>query len=109
MFKLRPMGAVMTVQMPYRNDDVPMDMVAVAINKHSWRVDLKYAGRLSGSGISGAGGEASDDSRAVGGFSPTLISGTAVSGTKSTMARRQVLREGTGRKKEMGVLNIRSE
>ena len=94
MFKLRPMGAVMTVHMPYKNDDVPMDIVAVAMNKHSWIVDLKYAGRASGSGISAAAeGETSGDSRAVDGFSPTLISGTAVSGAKSTMATCQALRE----------------
>jgi hypothetical protein len=42
----RPIGAVMTVQAPYRNEDMPIDMVAVRIKRHSWVVDLKQSGRL---------------------------------------------------------------
>lgn len=39
------MGAVITVQSPYRKEDIPMDIVAVKTKRHSWMVDLKHAGR----------------------------------------------------------------
>jgi hypothetical protein len=89
MLRLRAMGAVITVQMPYRNEDVPMAIVAVDINRHSWIVDLKHAGRPAGSEISD-GVEVPGDSTAVEEAS-TIISGTPASGVKSTMAGCQVL------------------
>jgi hypothetical protein len=94
MERLLPIGAVITVQMPYRNDDVPMDIVAVRTNRHSCTVDLKHRGRASGSTISSGRSTGGDSGllTAVEG-SLIVISGTAVSGVKSTMAEGQLQRE----------------
>lgn len=66
---------------------MPMDMVAVKMNKHSWMVDLKQAGRFSGSCI--------DAAQSAGGSASVRFSGgitvpkTLLSGGMSTMAGYQ--------------------
>lgn len=90
MDRLLPIGAVITVQIPYKKDDVPMDIVAVKTNRHSCTVDLKHRGRPSGSTITSdesTGGDSAFSTAVEG--SPMVISGTAVSGVKSTMADGQ--------------------
>jgi len=42
------MGAVMTVQIPYKKDDIPMDIVAVRTKRHSWIVEVKHSGLWPG-------------------------------------------------------------
>lgn len=54
--KSRPIGAVITVQIPYRKEDVPMDIVAVRTKRHSRRVVLKHAGLLPASACGGGRG-----------------------------------------------------
>jgi hypothetical protein len=39
------MGAVITVVIPYRNELMPIDIVAVSTKRHSCNVELKHSGR----------------------------------------------------------------
>jgi hypothetical protein len=50
------MGAVITVHMPFRKDDIPIDIVAVKTKRHSWSVDLKHSGRFPRVGASSTKG-----------------------------------------------------
>jgi len=59
MFKSRPIGAVITVQIPYKNEEVPIDIVAVRTKRHSWMVVGKHAGLLPASACCSRGADGS--------------------------------------------------
>jgi hypothetical protein len=45
MCKSLPIGAVITVVVPYKKELIPIDIVAVSTKRHSCSVDLKHSGR----------------------------------------------------------------
>lgn len=47
MFKSEPIDAVTPTIHPWKKDCWPIAIVAVKTKRHSWRVELKHAGRIA--------------------------------------------------------------